>query len=166
MDHERYPYRIESRWRVAGAIDEVYAVLTDAGALPRWWPEAYAEVTEALGGDPETGVGRVTDIVTRGRLPYDVSWRVEVIATRPPEFIRIRASGDVIGYGEWRLMQDGDEVDLRYLWCVRVGKPWMQRFEFLLKPVFAWNHNWVMRRGERGLAAEVARRRSAAHPRT
>ena len=70
------------------------------------------------------------------------------------------AGRDVIGLGEWRLAEHGGEVDLRYLWRVRVGKPWMQRFEFLLKPVFTWNHNWVMRRGEQGLRAELARRKA------
>jgi uncharacterized protein YndB with AHSA1/START domain len=152
-----FPYEIESRWRVAGAIDDVYGVLTDAESLPRWWPEAYASVTVVAEGAAD-GVGRVTAITTRGLLPYDVRWRVEVLETRRPELIRIAASGDVIGRGEWRLSQAGDNVDLAYLWQVRVGKPWMQRLEFLLKPVFVWNHNWVMRRGERGLRAELARR--------
>lgn len=158
MDEERYPYEIESRWRVPGAIGDVYAVLTDAEALPRWWSEAYSKVTVAAEGDPETGVGRVTDIVTRGVLPYDVTWRVEVLETRRPELIRVKASGDVIGLGAWRLAEKDGTVDLSYLWRVRVGKPWMQKFEFLLKPVFVWNHKWVMRRGEIGLRAELARR--------
>jgi hypothetical protein len=44
------------------------------------------------------------------------------------------------------------------LWRVRVGKPWMRAFERVLKPAFVWNHNSVMRRGELGLRAELARR--------
>ena len=157
MAEERYPYEIESHWRVLGAIGDVYAVLTDAEALPRWWPEAYSKVTVVAEGDPETGVGRITGITTRGVLPYDVTWRVEVIETRAPELIRIRASGDVIGLGVWRLAESDGAVELSYLWRVRVGKPWMQTFELLLKPVFVGNHNWVMRRGELGLRAELSR---------
>jgi Polyketide cyclase / dehydrase and lipid transport len=156
MSEERYPYEIESHWRVLGAIDDVYAVLTDAEALPRWWPEAYSRITVAAEG-AEDGVGRITDITTRG-VPYDVTWRVEVTEARRPELIRVRASGDVIGLGTWQLSEDDGAVDLSYLWRVRVGKPWMQKVEFLLKPVFAWNHNWVMRRGELGLRAELSRR--------
>ena len=162
MGEERFPYELESHWRVPGAIGDVYAVLMDDAALPRWWPEAYAKVTVAAEGDAATGVGRITDIVTRGLLPYDVTWRVEVLETGTPDLIRVRASGDVIGLGTWRLTQGDGVVDLRYLWRGRVGKPWMKRLEFLLKPVFVWNHNWVMRRGEQGLRAELARRR--AHP--
>lgn len=158
MAEDRYPYEIESQWRVLGAIADVYAVLTDAEALPRWWPEAYSKVAIVAEGDPGTGVGRITDIVTRGVLPYDVTWRLEVLETRAPELIRVKASGDVIGLGIWRLKESDGAVELRYLWQVRVGKPWMQSFERALKPVFVWNHNWVMRRGEQGLRAELARR--------
>jgi uncharacterized protein YndB with AHSA1/START domain len=158
MAEDRYPYEIESHWRVLGAIGDVYAVLTDAEALPRWWPEAYSRVAVVAEGDPATGAGQVTDIVTRGVLPYDVTWRLEVLETRAPELIRVKASGDVIGVGTWRLAESDGAVELSYLWRVRVGKPWMRAFERLLKRAFVWNHNSVMRRGELGLRAELARR--------
>jgi hypothetical protein len=158
MAEDRYPYEIESRWRVLGAIGDVYAVLTDAEALPRWWPEAYSRVAVVAEGDPATGVGQVTDIVTRGVLPYDVTWRLEVLETRAPELIWVKASGDVIGLGTWRLAESDGAVELGYLWRVRVDKPWMRAFERVLKPAFVWNHNSVMRRGELGLRAELARR--------
>ena len=152
-----YPYEIVSHWRVPGRIDDVYAVLTDAPGLPRWWPEAYSEVREIAPGD-ETGRGRVSAIVTRGFLPYAVRWQITVTEARRPDLIRIDAAGDVEGVGEWRLRQDDGAVALAYDWRVRVGKPWMRRFERLLKPLFVWNHDYVMRRGEKGLAAELGRR--------
>jgi Polyketide cyclase / dehydrase and lipid transport len=157
MTDEHYPYEIQTRWRVVGRIDDVYTVLTDAESLPRWWPEAYRSVVTVADGDAD-GIGRVTAITTRGVLPYDVNWRVTVLEARAPELIRIAAAGDVEGRGEWRLKQVGEAVDLVYDWRVRVGKPWMQSFEFVLKPIFAANHNWVMRRGERGLRGELVRR--------
>lgn len=159
MGDERYPYEIVSHWRVSGPIGEVFDVLTDAPALPRWWPAAYSEVTEVAPGDSD-GRGRTTAIVTRGFLPYSVRWQVEVAEARRPDLIRIKATGDVIGRGEWRLAPEGDMVALAYDWRVRVGKPWMEKFEFLLKPLFVINHNYVMRRGEEGLRAELARRRA------
>jgi hypothetical protein len=106
MSDGRFPYEIVSRWRVAGAIDEVYAVLTDAAAMPGWWPEAYTRVSQVAPGDAD-GRGRVSDIVTRGFLPYDVNWRLTVVAVAPPTMIRVSASGDLTGEGEWRLDQDG-----------------------------------------------------------
>jgi uncharacterized protein YndB with AHSA1/START domain len=160
MADERFPYEIVSRWRVTGAIGDVYTVLTDAASMPRWWPEAYTRVTEIAPGDSR-GCGRISDIVTRGFLPYDVNWRLTVVEVNPPKAIRVTATGDLSGEGEWRLAQEGGEVALAYTWQVRVEKPWMQRLEFLLKPLFAINHNFVMRRGEAGLRRELARRAGA-----
>jgi hypothetical protein len=156
-DDGRFPYEIVSRWRVTGAVGEVYTVLTDAPSLPRWWPEAYTKVIEIAPGDSR-GCGRISDIVTRGFLPYDVNWRLSVVEVNPPKMIRVEATGDLTGEGEWRLVQEGGEVALAYTWRVRVEKPWMQRLEFLLKPLFTINHNYVMRRGEAGLRRELARR--------
>jgi hypothetical protein len=154
---ERYPYELVSHWHVPGVIDRVYAVLTDAPSLPRWWPQAYAAVEEIAPGD-QRGVGRKSRIVTRGTLPYDVNWLLEVTEIDEPQRLRVKASGDLTGVGEWRLRQDGGDVALTYDWRVRVEKAWMQRMEFLLKPLFTLNHNWVMRKGEAGLRAELARR--------
>jgi len=158
MPDGRFPYEIVSHWRVDGDIDEVFAVLTDAQAMPRWWPQAYTAVSAVAPGDAD-GRGRVSDIVTRGFLPYDVKWRLTVVDIEPPTTIRIVAEGDLSGEGEWRLNQDGETVTLSYTWRVRVEKPWMRRLEFLLKPLFAVNHKYVMRRGEAGLTREVARRK-------
>jgi uncharacterized protein YndB with AHSA1/START domain len=157
MSDGRFPYEIVSRWRVAGTIEEVYGVLTDAAAMPGWWPEAYTRVSEVAPGEPD-GCGRVSDIVTRGFLPYDVNWRLTVVAVEPPTMIRVAATGDLSGEGEWRLRQDDEAVTLAYTWRVRVEKPWMERLEFLLKPLFTVNHTYVMRRGEAGLKRELARR--------
>ena len=50
------------------------------------------------------------------------------------------------------------DVALTYTWRVRAEQPLLRRLEFLLKPIFALNHNWVMRKGEEGMRREIARR--------
>jgi hypothetical protein len=157
MAEERYPYEIVSHWHAPGRIEDAYAVLTDGASLPRWWPQAYASVRQVAPGDAE-GVGRIADIVTRGALPYDLKWRLEITEAKRPTMIRLKASGQLLGLGEWQLRQAGETVELAYTWRVRVDKPWMQRLEFLLKPLFALNHNWVMRKGEEGFKGEMRRR--------
>ena len=39
-----------------------------------------------------------------------------------------------------------------YEWNVHTTKPWMNAIAPLAAPVFAWNHDWVMRNGGEGLA--------------
>ncbi len=46
------------------------------------------------------------------------------------------------------------------MWQVRADKPLLRRLSWLLRPVFAANHNWAMARGEESLKLELARRRA------
>jgi hypothetical protein len=39
-----------------------------------------------------------------------------------------------------------------YDWDVHTTRPWMNLLAPLARPVFAWNHDWVMKRGGKGLA--------------
>ena len=39
-----------------------------------------------------------------------------------------------------------------YEWNVHTSKRWMNAMAPLLRPVFEWNHNWVMRNGGTGIA--------------
>ena len=39
-----------------------------------------------------------------------------------------------------------------YEWNVHTTKRWMNAMAPLLRPVFEWNHNWVMRNGGAGIA--------------
>ncbi|QRM35371.1 hypothetical protein [Microvirga sp. VF16] len=150
-----------SHWRVPGDIGAAFGCLGDP-EIARWWPEAYREVREIFPGDAE-GCGRVLDILTRSRIPYPIRWRLEVIEVRRPEHLVVRASGDLAGEGVWELRQRGAFVAMTYTWCVEVTKPWMQWLTPVLRPFFAANHHWVMRRGEIGLTRELARLDSQAH---
>jgi uncharacterized protein YndB with AHSA1/START domain len=154
---ERFPYEIVSRWRVPGPIERAYQLLSDVKALPRWWPQAYHRVREIARGDND-GRGRILEITTKGALPYELTWRLEILEAEPPHLIRLGASGELVGFGEWQLVEAGDGVALAYAWRVRAEHAVLRRLEFVLKPIFALNHNWVMRKGEEGMKREIARR--------
>lgn len=144
-----------SHWRVRGDIETVFDCL-GSPEIARWWPEAYREVQEIAPGNPD-GLGRVLAILTRGRIPYPLRWRLEVIEVRRPEHLVVQATGDLVGQGTWELRQSGTFADMTYTWRVAVTKPWMRWLTPVLRPLFAANHHWVMRRGEIGLAQELAR---------
>jgi hypothetical protein len=46
----------------------------------------------------------------------------------------------------------GRDTAVTYGWNVRTTKAWMGALSPLARPVFAANHDWVMRRGGEGLA--------------
>ena len=55
-----------------------------------------------------------------------------------------------------RLSSVGAVTVVRYDWSVDVTKPWMVWLAPLLKPVFKWNHDAVMRAGGVGLARRLS----------
>lgn len=140
-------YAFVTRWWLPGArVPEVRAVLADAEALPRWWPSVYLEVRRK---------GEVTRLYTKGWLPYTLRWSFRV--TREHEYgFALRAWGDLVGVGEWTLIPRVDGTQAIYHWRVRAEHPLLRRLSWLFKPVFAANHAWAMRMGERSLRLELA----------
>jgi len=49
-------------------------------------------------------------------------------------------------------------VNVEFDWKLTADKPLIRYLSFLFKPIFSANHRWAMAQGEKGLAAELARR--------
>ena len=152
-------YAFLTTWRVRANVDEVFDVLSDPLALPRWWPAVYLEVKELKPADGPNGVGRVIGLHTRGRLPYTLRWNFTVLESTRPSGFKLAAHGDFEGTGVWTLAQDGDHVEATYDWRISAEKPLLRYGTFILRPFFAANHRWAMARGEESLALELRRRR-------
>ncbi len=63
--------------------------------------------------------------------------------------------GELAGIGRWRLFEQDGEVPVTavvYEWNVSTTKPWMNLLAPIARPLFEWNHDWVMRNGGAGLA--------------
>jgi hypothetical protein len=153
-------YAFLTRWRVRATTQEVSEILSDARALPRWWPSVYLDVKELAPGDSRTGVGRVIDLYTKGWLPYTLRWQFTVTESDPPNGFKLVAEGDFVGAGVWAFTQDGDFVDVTYDWRIAVNKALLQIGTPIFRPIFAANHRWAMARGEKSLELELRRRRA------
>lgn len=154
-------YEFVTVWSVAGTIDEVKAVLSDGPALPRWWPSVYLDVAPRKDGDAHS-VGSVTDLHTKGWLPYTLRWTLTITEPITDAGFALSADGDLRGTGRWTFVQDGPEVMITYHWRVRATKRLLRRLSWLLRPAFAANHRWAMNRGEQSLRLELRRRRATA----
>ncbi len=94
----------------------------------------------------------------RAFLPYLIRWEFTVVEQHYPNGSRIVATGDLEGDGRWTLRQDGADTAVTYEWSVNANHAFIRRFSWLLRPLFAANHNWTMAQGLRGLRAELAAR--------
>jgi Polyketide cyclase / dehydrase and lipid transport len=153
-------YRFLTRWRVLGTVEEVSAILGDAGELPRWWPGVYLRAEELEAGN-EDGIGKRVRVHTKGWLPYTLDWDFRVTASRRPHGFSIEATGDLAGEGDWRFEQDGAWTAVTYDWRVRAEKPLLRILSPLLRPLLEYNHRWAMARGEESLRLELSRQRCA-----
>ena len=151
-------YHFITHWHIPETtVQEISDILGNAPDLVRWWPSVYLDVKELEPGNPETGIGKVIDLYTKGWLPYTLRWQFRVTDSHSHGF-SLEAWGDFVGRGIWTFEQEGDSVNVTYDWKVSAGKPLLRNLSFLLKPVFSANHHWAMRMGEQSLLIELARR--------
>lgn len=151
-------YHFVSHWRVYGSVEEVSSIIIANGQeLPLWWPSSYFDAEELKHGD-ETGLGHVFTVRARGWLPYSLELKFTALEIERPNHAIVGVTGDLTGTGEWTFEQDGDMVNVTFDWLVTMVRPSLRRLAPVLRPLFMWNHDWIMVQGERSLALEVLRR--------
>jgi hypothetical protein len=150
-------YTFVDRWRVRGTLAQINDIMGDPTDLPRWWGAVYRDARVLEPGDAQ-GVGKRVVFQARGALPYYLRFDLTVTENRFPHGISYTTVGDFLGRGRWESTQEGDEVALVHTWHVTVHKPVVRWLSPLLRPLFAWNHRWAMRRGLEGLQAELRNR--------
>jgi hypothetical protein len=139
-------YSFVTTWRMAAPIGKVWDALQ---CISTWWP---GMATPRLLTPGLEGVGARYERLTRGKLPYDLRYVITVTRFDPPHACAYDSEGDLIGRGSYVLTEAGDATEVVFTWDVTTNGFWMNLLAPLLKPLFAWNHNWVMAEGEKGLA--------------
>lgn len=150
-------FHYQNNWRVKGKIEQVYDVLFDDAQLTKWWPAVYLN-TKVIDSGEAGGEGKIISLETKGWMPYTLKWKYRVTKTSKPNLFKTEAWGDITGKGYWKLIQDGDFVDISYDWEFRPEKPAFRLLAPLFKPVSYFNHHWGMKKGEESLKLELARK--------
>lgn len=140
-------YVFRSQWRIPAPPDQVYAALQDVAGYPGWWPE----VRETVQLDELSGRVRC-----RSLLPYDLT----MVLTREVEdpvgrVLRARLAGDLNGVSTWTITADGNGSVAVFDEDVSVGKAAVRAAGRLARPVLKYNHDRMMRSGERGLRSRL-----------
>lgn len=154
-----HDYHFVTTWQLPSTCAEVYDVIGEPEALPRWWPSVYLEVTILEAGRAD-GLGKRVGLFTKGWLPYTLRWEFVVTEVDRPRRMALRATGDFDGTGIWTFAQRGEQVEVTYDWRIRANKPLLRALSPVLKPLFAANHRWAMDRGFESLVLELRRRQA------
>ena len=147
-------FELVTYWHLAASVERVWQCLYDTDSWPSWWPSVSKVEILRSGREPD-GVGAIRRLHWKTALPYDLVFDVEVVEIEPLRRIEGRAVGELEGSGIWTLRPEGGGTIVRYDWNVDVTKYWMRLLAPVLRPIFAWNHGVVMRRGEIGLASRL-----------
>jgi hypothetical protein len=146
-------YAFVTRWRFEAPIESVWESIRRAEEWPTWWRGVErVEVLEPGGHD---GVGGVRRFTWKSRLPYRLVLDVRTVAADRPRRLEGHAAGELEGVGVWTLLEDRGWTKVRYDWSVRTTKPWMNLLAPVARPLFAWNHDVIMRWGGEGLAGRL-----------
>ena len=151
---DAHRYALTTQWVLDAPIGRVWDALVVPEDWPRWWRYLVA-VTELQKGDAQ-GLGALRRYVWSSRLPYRLAFDMRTVAAARPVLIEGLAVGDLNGTGRWELRAvEPRATQVRYTWTVETDKEWMNLLAPLLSPLFAWNHDQVMRSGGEGLARHL-----------
>lgn len=143
-------YHFMTTWRIPAPPDAVWGVLQAASEYSSWWKNmlTFRDLTPGV-----TGPGSRTERTVRGALPYTLRYDTIVTSIDPPREMSYNAEGDLNGSGRLvvRIAPEGAGTEVVWYWDVGTKGFLMNLFAPLLKGLFAWNHNAVMREGELGL---------------
>jgi uncharacterized protein YndB with AHSA1/START domain len=143
-------YRFLTTWVLAAERERVWDALHDSADWPQWW-RGVERVEEIEPGGAD-GVGQLSRYTWKSKLPYELVFDMRTTRVERPHLTEGEATGELAGIGRWRLYEDDGTTAVVYEWSVHTTKAWMNLLAPLARPVFAWNHDWVMAHGGEGLA--------------
>jgi Polyketide cyclase / dehydrase and lipid transport len=139
-------YRFLTAWLLDCERQAVWDALEDVDTWPDWWRGV--RCVRVLDGERYR-------IAWRSRIPYDLEFDFSVERIDAPREMHGTAEGQLAGTGHWRLFEQHGVTAVTYEWNVRTTKTWMNVIGPLARPVFAYNHDVVMRWGGEGLARRL-----------
>jgi uncharacterized protein YndB with AHSA1/START domain len=143
-------YRFLTTWCLAAPIEPIWDALHDSERWPQWW-RGVERVVEIEPG-AEDGTGQLARYTWRSRLPYELTFEMRSTRLERPHLLEGEASGELAGTGRWRLFEADGATAVLYEWDVSTTRRWMNLLAPIARPIFAWNHDHVMRNGGEGLA--------------
>ena len=143
-------YRFLTTWLLDAPRERVWEAIHDQKAWPSWW-RGVNEVIELEPGDAD-GLGSFSRLTWRSFIPYDLVFEARTTRVERPHLLEGQVDGELAGIGRWRLFEHDGATAVLYEWNVRTTRAWMNLLAPIARPIFAWNHDWVMGNGAQGLA--------------
>jgi uncharacterized protein YndB with AHSA1/START domain len=146
-------YSFLTTWCLEAPREPVWEAIWDSERWPEWWRGV--ERVQVLEPGNADRVGELSRYTWKSRLPYRLEFEMRTTRVERPYLVEGEAQGELTGQGRWRLFQGDGATAVTYEWLVETTERWMNVLAPLARPVFAWNHDVVMRNGGEGLARRL-----------
>ena len=146
-------YSFITRWQIEAPIEDVWNSIYESADWPQWWKGV--EQVEIIQENDATGINGIRKYTWKSVLPYTLSFQMKLVEKIDRKLLRGIAFGELEGEGTWHFKEENGITKVQYHWNVKTNKAWMNHFAFILKPIFKFNHNIVMRWGSEGLAKKL-----------
>jgi Polyketide cyclase / dehydrase and lipid transport len=156
-------YSFLTTWLLDSPREPVWEAIYDQERWPEWWRGVEEAEELRPGSGDDNGVGTVARMVWKSLLPYRVEFEVTTSRVERPHLLEGHAVGGLDGTGRWRFYERDGITAVLYEWNVATTKPWMNLIAPVARPIFEWNHDWVMARGGEGIARLLGCRLLAGH---
>jgi uncharacterized protein YndB with AHSA1/START domain len=153
-------YCFLTTWLFDAPRERVWDVIYDAAGWPEWWP-GVRRTEIAYPGD-ERGEGALWRSTWRSVLPYELEFDFAIRTVDRPTLLVGEARGELAGTGTWRVYESALGTASTWEWQVSTTLGWMNAAGPFGRPVFAWSHHRIMRRGGEGAARRLGCRLLAA----
>jgi uncharacterized protein YndB with AHSA1/START domain len=143
-------YRFLTTWCLEAPAEPIWDAIHDSERWPEWWRGVERVVELRPAG--EDGTGQVARYTWKSRLPYDLEFEMRSTRSERPHLLEGEASGELEGTGRWSFFPGDGATAVLYEWNVHTTRSWMNLLAPVARPIFARNHDYVMRNGAGGLA--------------
>ena len=146
-------YSFLTTWLLEAERERVWEEIYDQKSWPSWW-RGVEDVVE-LDPGRDDGVDSRSRMTWKSFLPYELVFETHTTLVERPFQIEAQVDGELAGSGRWRLYEQHGITAAVYDWNVRTTRAWMNLLAPIARPVFRWNHDWVMARGSEGIAQRL-----------
>ena len=159
-------YRFVTAWEFVAPIEDVWREVGDPTNWANFWT-GLERVHIIEPGDVD-GRGATYELVFKSFLPYELSLEARVAAIDPPHYLRMETQGELEGTAVFELTEHGSTTNSSLTWTTKTTLAWMNLIAPLMRGLFEWNHDVLMRKAGDGLAhrigASVTHREGSAPP--
>jgi len=146
-------YFFVTRWQIKAPVEVVWEAIYNSLEWPRWWKGVKA--AKLIDEGDAQGINGIREYTWKSVLPYKLKFTSKLLEREDMKRLHGIAYGELKGEGTWHFYESDGITYVQYDWKVCTTKKWMNRLSFLLKPLFKYNHDVVMKWGAKGLAKKL-----------